>query len=46
MWAPALTPPARPIRPQEHPMLDVVMLTLGLGFFALTVGYAIACDRL
>jgi hypothetical protein len=27
-------------------MMDVVMLALGLGFFALSVGYAIACDRL
>jgi len=26
--------------------MDVVMLALGLGFFALSVGYAIACDRL
>jgi hypothetical protein len=35
-----------PPRPQEHPMLDLVMLAIGLGFFALTVGYAFACDRL
>jgi hypothetical protein len=27
-------------------MMDVVMLAFGLGFFALSVGYAIACDRL
>jgi K+-transporting ATPase KdpF subunit len=27
-------------------MLDVVMLAIGLGFFALSVGYAMACDRL
>jgi len=27
-------------------MLDLVLLALGLGFFALTVGYAFACDRL
>jgi hypothetical protein len=31
---------------QEHPMLDVVMLTLGLAFFALAVGYTYACERL
>jgi hypothetical protein len=31
---------------KEHPMLDVIMLALGLGFFALSVGYTIACDRL
>jgi hypothetical protein len=27
-------------------MMDVIMLALGLAFFALTVGYTIACDRL
>jgi hypothetical protein len=27
-------------------MLDVVMLAIGLGFFALSVGYTIACDHL
>jgi hypothetical protein len=33
--------PARSI-----PMLDVIVLAVGLGFFALSVGYTIACDRL
>jgi hypothetical protein len=33
-------------RCKEHPMLDVIMLAIGLGFFALSVGYTIACDRL
>jgi hypothetical protein len=27
-------------------MLDIIMLALGLAFFALSVGYTIACDRL
>jgi len=27
-------------------MLDIVVLAIGLGFFALSVGYAIACDQL
>src|SRR5215471_7133543 len=27
-------------------MLDVIMLAIGLGFLALSAGYAIACDRL
>jgi hypothetical protein len=31
---------------KEHPMLDLILLALGLGFFALTIGYAHACDRL
>ena len=31
---------------KEHPMLDLTLLALGLGFFVLTIGYAYACDRL
>jgi hypothetical protein len=31
---------------KEHPMMDLVMLAIGLGFFALSVGYTVACDRL
>ncbi len=27
-------------------MLDLLMLAVGVGFFALSVGYAYACDRL
>ncbi len=27
-------------------MWDVVMLALALGFFALSIGYTVACDRL
>jgi len=27
-------------------MLDVVLLALGLTFFVLSVGYAVACDKL
>ncbi len=27
-------------------MWDVVMLALGLGFFAVGIGYAYACERL
>jgi len=27
-------------------MLDIVMLAIGVGFFALSVGYAMACDQL
>jgi hypothetical protein len=30
----------------EHLMLDVVMLVIALGFFAVSVGYTVACDRL
>jgi hypothetical protein len=28
------------------PMLDVILLAVALGFFALSVGYIFACDRL
>lgn len=31
---------------QEHSMLDIVMLALGLGFFVVAVGYTYACERL
>ena len=31
---------------QEHPMMDIVMLALALGFFAAGIGYAYACERL
>jgi hypothetical protein len=31
---------------QEHQMLDLIVLAIGLGLFALSVGYTIACDRL
>jgi len=27
-------------------MLDIILLALGLGLFALTVGYTYACERL
>jgi hypothetical protein len=41
---PLLPPPHH--EAQEHLMLDVVMLALGLGFFAAAVGYTYACERL
>jgi hypothetical protein len=31
---------------QEHTMLDILMLALGVGFFALAIGYTYACERL
>jgi hypothetical protein len=27
-------------------VLDIMMIAIALGFFALSVGYTIACDRL
>ena len=27
-------------------MLDIIVLVIGLGFFALSVAYAMACDQL
>jgi hypothetical protein len=32
--------------PRERRMLDIIMLAIGLGFFALSVGYTMACDQL
>jgi len=31
---------------RSNPMLDILMLTLGLGLFALAIGYTYACERL
>jgi hypothetical protein len=31
---------------RERSMLDLILVAAGLGFFALSVGYAFACDRL
>ena len=31
---------------REGLMLDLITLAMGLAFFALSVGYAVACDRL
>jgi hypothetical protein len=39
-------PLARGSFAQEHPMLDIVMLALGAGFFLAGIGYAYACERL
>ena len=36
----------RAVRRWELQMLDLIMLAIGLAFFALSVGYTIACDRL
>jgi hypothetical protein len=31
---------------KEQAMLDAALIALGLGFFALSIGYAIYCDRI
>jgi hypothetical protein len=31
---------------RENSMLDLIMLLLGLGFFAAAIGYTYACERL
>ena len=33
-------------RNEEHSMMDVLMLALACGFFALAIGYTYACERL
>jgi hypothetical protein len=37
---------ARTVIAGSIPMLDVILLAVALVFFALSVGYTIACDRL
>jgi hypothetical protein len=36
----------KPAGARSIEMLDLIMLVIGLGFFALAVGYAYACERL
>jgi len=31
---------------REGPMLDLILVAAALAFFALSIGYALACDRL
>jgi hypothetical protein len=31
---------------REHSMLDIVMLVIAAAFFALSIGYVYACERL
>jgi hypothetical protein len=31
---------------REHSMLDILMLALGFGLFAASIGYAYVCERL
>jgi hypothetical protein len=32
--------------PGDIPMMDVIMIAIGVVFFALSIGYVYACDRL
>jgi hypothetical protein len=41
----ALTSTA-PISVLGEPMLDIIMLAIGIGFFAVAIAYVSACDRL
>jgi preprotein translocase subunit SecG len=34
------------LSPGAQAMLDILMLVLGLGFFAVSIAYVYACDRL
>ncbi len=42
LWLCAATPAGA----EEFPMLDVIMLVLGVGAFALLIGYVALCERL
>ena len=50
MSAPALLCPLHALRAsdahEEQTMLDILMLALSAGFFALAIGYTYACERL
>jgi hypothetical protein len=35
-----------PVRQGAHLMMDILMLVLAAGFFALAIGYTYACERL
>ena len=35
-----------PIEHESDPMLDIILLISGFAFFALSIGYAFACERL
>lgn len=37
---------AEPSCDKEHAMMDVLMLGLAFGFFALAIGYTYVCERL
>jgi len=32
--------------PEEIPMMDVLMIAIGVAFFVLAIGYVVACDRM
>ena len=36
----------QPVTAMELSMMDFIMLAIGLAFFAVSVGYCYACDRL
>jgi hypothetical protein len=38
--------PQRQSATRRIPMMDILMLALGFGFFALAIGYTYACERL
>ena len=46
LFGPLLFPVARQLGVHEVHYAMVVILAMGLGLFALSVGYTIACDRL
>ena len=37
---------AKKPRPENAPMLDLIMLAIGLGFFALSIAYGQTCEKL
>ncbi|MGJ5007300.1 hypothetical protein ACQR05_05995 [Bradyrhizobium oligotrophicum] len=44
--APGRSTRCAPRAHEEHTMLDILMLALAAGLFALAIGYTYACERL
>jgi hypothetical protein len=45
-WATAFATPKPPGLHRSFQMLDVLMIAMGLAFFAAAIGYTYACERL
>jgi hypothetical protein len=46
VWSLATSQRLTQVSFQELPMLDLILIALGLGFFAASIAYVYACDRL
>jgi hypothetical protein len=42
----SMSAPLEPVRRKELSMMDFIMLAIAFAFFAISVGYVFACERL